>query len=186
MLVPACAVGGALLATELGERENVLVLARPVEVGHVLAVQDLRQIALAADVQAGSIAASAAPTVLGQPLAFSLPEGSLVTRSVLGASQVPEQGKSIAAVGLKPGQFPSGLSPGTTVAVLLAPGQGSSPAAVPEAATKSWTAVVVAVSGGQSEPLTVVSLQMSESDGRELSSAPAGQLNLLVIAGGNR
>ena len=132
------------------------------------------------------IVASAASTVVGQPLAFSLPEGSLITRSVLGAPQIPEQGKAIAAVGLKPGQFPPDLAPGTTVAVLLAPGQGTSANSVAELAPKSWTAVVLGVTGRETEQTTVVSLRMSESDGRALSSAPAGHLSLLAIAGGNR
>lgn len=179
MLVPACGVGGAVLATELGDRDSVLALARPVAAGQVLAAQDLRQVALAAGSELDVIVASAASTVVGQPLAFSLPQGSLVTRSVLGAPQVPEQGKAIAAVALKAGQFPPDLSPGTTVAVLLTPGQG-------EATPKSWTAVVLGVSGRANEQTAVVSLRMSESDGRALSSAPAGQLSLLAIAGGNR
>lgn len=182
MLVPACGVGGAVLATELGDRDSVLALARPVAAGQVLAAQDLRQVAVAAGSEMDVIVASAASTVVGQPLAFSLPQGSLVTRSVLGAPQVPEQGKAIAAVGLKPGQFPPDLSPGTTVAVLLTPGQGTSAESTP----KSWTAVVLGVTGRANEQTTVVSLRMSESDGRALSSAPAGQVNLLAIAGGNR
>lgn len=181
MLIPACGVGGAILATELGDRESVLALARPVAAGQVLVAQDLRQIALAVDSELDVVVASAAATALGQPAAFSLPEGTLVTRSVLGAPQVPEQGKAIAGVALKPGQFPPDLSAGTTVAVLLAPGQGT-----PDTAPKSWTAVVLGVSGRENEQTTVVSLRMSESDGRALSSAPAGQLSLLAIAGGNR
>lgn len=186
MLVPACGVGGAILAAELGGRESVLALARPVAAGQILAAQDLRQVAWAADSEMDVVAASAASTVVGQPLAFSLPKGSLVTRSVLGAPQVPEQGKAIAAVGLKSGQFPPDLSPGTTVAVLLAPGQGTSASSVAESAPKSWTAVVLGVTGRENEQTTVVSLRMSESDGRALSSAPAGQLSLLAIAGGIR
>jgi hypothetical protein len=186
MLIPACGVGGAILATELGDRNSVLALARPVAAGQVLAAQDLRQVALAADSEMDVIVASAASTVVGQPLAFSLPQGSLITRSVLGAPQIPEQGKAIAAVGLKPGQFPPDLAPGTTVAVLLTPGQGAPPSSVAEPAPKSWTAVVLGVTGRENEQTTVVSLRMSESDGRALSSAPAGQLSLLAIAGGNR
>ena len=178
MLVPACGVGAAVLAAELGDREHVLVLARPVGAGHLLAAQDLREIELAADSKVGAVSASAAATVVGQPLAFSLPEGALVTRSVLGSPQVPEQGEAIAAIGLKSGQFPPELSPGSSVAVLLGQAQ--------EAATKSWNAVVLNVSGRENEQTTVVSLRVSESDGRALSSAPSGQLSLLVIAGGDR
>lgn len=181
VLIPACGFGGAVLATELGDRESVLALARPVAAGQVLAAQDLRPIAVAVDVGMDVIVASAAPMTVGQPFAYSLPEGTLVTRSMLGAPQIPEQGKAIAAVGLKPGQFPSDLGAGTTVAVLLASGQGA-----PDVAAKSWTAVVLGVSGRENEQVTVVSLRMSESDGRALLLAPTGQVSLLAIAGGNR
>ncbi|MEV6236750.1 SAF domain-containing protein [Lentzea sp. NPDC051838] len=181
VLIPACGVGGAVLATQLGERESVLALARPVAAGQVLVAQDLRPIAVAMDSEVDVVVASAASTAVGQPVAFSLPEGTLVTRSVLGAPQVPEQGKAIAAVGLKPGQFPPDLSAGTTVAVFLAPAQG-----IPDLGPKSWTAVVLGVFGRETEQTTVVSLRMSESDGRALSSAPAGHVSLLAIAGGNR
>lgn len=181
VLIPACGFGGAVLAAELGDRESVLALARPVTAGQVLAAQDLRPIAVAVDVGMDVIVASAAPTTVGLPLAYSLPEGTLVTRSMLGAPQIPEQGKATAAVGLKPGQFPPDLSAGTTVAVLLAPGQGT-----PDVAAKSWTAVVLGVSGRENEQTTVVSLRMSETDGRALLLAPAGQVSLLAIAGGNR
>lgn len=181
VLIPACGVGGAILATELGDRVSVLALARPVEAGQVLANQDLRHVAIAAGGEMEVVAASASSTVVGQPLAFTLPEGTLVTRSVLGTAQVPRQGNAIAAVSLKPGQFPPGLSPGTTVAVLLAPGQGT-----PDTPPKSWTAVVLDVTARENEQAAVVSLRMSELDGRALLSAPAGQLSLLTIAGGNR
>ncbi|MET9634685.1 hypothetical protein ABZX92_45320 [Lentzea sp. NPDC006480] len=154
------------------------MLSRPVGAGQLLAAQDLRQVALAADEKMGVIAASAASTVVGQPLAFSLPEGSLVTRSVLGSPRVPEQGEAIAAVGLKSGQFPPDLSPGSSVAVLLGQAQELTP--------KSWNAVVLDVSRRENDQTTVVSLCMSELDGRALSSAPSGQLSLLVIAGGDR
>ncbi|MGI5506461.1 SAF domain-containing protein [Lentzea sp. CA-135723] len=181
VLVPGCGFAGAVLATELGDRQSVLSLARPVAAGQVLVAQDLRPIAVAVDMGTDVVVASAAPTAVGQPLAYSLPAGTLVTRSMLGTAQIPEQGKAIAAVGLKPGQFPPDLAAGTTVAVLLAPGQGT-----PEGVAKSWIAVVLGVSGRENEQTTVVSLRMSEADGRALLLAPAGQVSLLAVAGGNR
>lgn len=182
LLVVACAAGGVLTGMQLGDRENVLALARPVPVGQVLTAQDLKQVSVAADSGLDVLPASAASTVVGQPISYSLPAGSLVTRSVLGAPQTPAVGKAIAAVGLKPGQFPPDLTSGTRVAVLVTPEQSTTA----NERTSAWTAVVTGIASGETEQVTVVSLQLSDPDARELASAPAGQLSLVVIAGGGR
>lgn len=185
LLVVVCAAGGVFTGMQLGDRESVLALARAVAVGHILTAQDLKEVSMAADSGMDVMPASSASTVVGQPVAFSMPAGSLVTRSVLGAPQVPAQGEAIAAVGLKPGQFPPDLSPGTTVAVLTTPGQGTT-TGPSNGQTSSWTAVVTGIATRETEQTTVISLQLSESDARALASAPAGQLSLVAIAGGGR
>jgi hypothetical protein len=183
LLVVVCAGGGVLAGLQLGNRETVLALSRPVTVGQLLSTKDLRQVSMSADSGLDMVAASAASTVVGQPVAFNLPAGSLVTRAILGSPQVPAQGKAIAAVGLKPGQFPPDLAPGTTVAVLTTPA-----ATVTSGATilpsSSWTAVVTGVAPQANDQTTVVSLQLSDSDARALASAPAGQLSVVTISGG--
>jgi len=180
LLVVACAGGGVLTSMQLGNRENVLALARPVPVGEVLTAQDLKEVSVAADSGLDVLPASAVSSVVGQPIAYSLPAGSLVTRSVLGAPQMPADGKAIAAVGLKPGQFPPELTPGTRVAVLVTPDQNTN------GRMSAWTAVVTGITVGETEQVTVVSLQLSDPDARELASASAGQLSLVAIAGGGR
>ena len=185
LLVAVCSAGGVFAGMQLGDRESVVALARAVAVGQLLEVQDLKQVSMAVDSGMDVLPASAASTVVGRPVAFSLPVGALVTRSVLGVPQVPAPGRGVAAVGLKHGQFPPDLAPGTTVAVLATPGQ--SPAVgTPVGQTSSWTAVVAGVAARETEQITVVSLQLAESDARALASAPAGQLSLVVIAGGGR
>ena len=185
LLVAVCSAGGVFAGMQLGDRESVVALARAVAVGQLLEAQDLKQVSMAVDTGLDVLPASAASTVVGQPMAFSLPAGSLVTRSVLGVAQMPAPGNGVAAVGLKPGQFPPDLAPGTTVAVLATPGQ--SPAVgTPLGQTSSWTAVVAGVAARETEQITVVSLQLAESDARALASAPAGQLSLVAIAGGGR
>jgi hypothetical protein len=189
LLVVACSVGGVLAGMQLGNRESVLALARPVTVGQVLSDQDLKQVSMAADSGMDVILASGASTVVGRPVAFNLPAGSLVTRSVLGSPQVPAQGKAIAAVGLKSGQFPPDLTPGTTVLVLTTPQQGATVGATKDTQngqTSVWIAVVTGIASRETEQTTVVSLQLSESDARALASAPAGQLSVVAISGGGR
>jgi hypothetical protein len=185
LLIVVCAGGGVFTATQLAHRESVLVLARPVAVGQILSAQDLKQVSIAADSGMDVMPVSTASAVVGQPVAYSLPAGSLVTRSVLGSPHVPPPGEAIAAVGLKAGQFPPDLSPGTTVAVLTTPMQSVASGAA-SGQTSSWTAVVTGISPGRNDQTTVVSLQLSEPDARALASAPAGQLSLVAIAGGGR
>jgi hypothetical protein len=185
LLVVVCAAGGVFAGMQLGNRESVLALARPVAVGQVLTPQDIKQVSVASDSGMDLIPASESSAVQGEPLAFSLPVGSLITRTVLGAPQIPQPGKAIAAVGLKPGQFPPDLSPGTTVAVLATPGQGTT-AGTATGQTSSWTAVVTGVATRDTDQTAVVSLQLNDSDARALASAPAGQLSLVTIAGGGR
>ncbi|MFC0107920.1 SAF domain-containing protein [Kibdelosporangium aridum] len=187
LLVVACSAGGTLVGMQLGERESVLALARPVAVGQTLTAQDLKQVSMAVDSGMELVPASAASSVVGQPIAFSLPAGALVTRTVLGTPQIPVQGKAIAAVGLKPGQFPPDLSPGTTVAVLMTPGPGTETGAPSGSGqASSWTAVVTSLASRENDQTTVVSLQLSDPDARALASAPADQLSVVVIAGGER
>lgn len=187
LLVVVCAAGGVVAGMQLGQRESVLALARPVAVGDVVSAQDLKQVSIAVDSGMDVLPASSASSVVGQPIAYSLPAGSLLTRSELGSPQVPAQGKAIAAVGLKDGQFPPDLTPGTTVAVLTTPGLGAtSGTSTGSGQSSSWTAVVTAVSSNPNDQTTVVSLQLSESDARALASAPAGQLSLVAISGGGQ
>lgn len=186
LLVLGCAAGGVLAGMQLGDRERVLALARPVAVGQILSAQDLKQVGMPRDSGMDLMPASATSAVVGQPVSFSLPAGSLLSRSVLGAPLIPVPGKAIAAVGLKPGQFPPDLSVGTTVTVLTTR-QGTTPGiAAGTGQTSSWTAVVASVATRETEQTTVVSLQLSELDARALAAAPAGQLSLVAIAGGVR
>ncbi|MDX8143272.1 SAF domain-containing protein [Lentzea sp. BCCO 10_0061] len=187
LLVLVCAAGGVFTGMQLGDRETVLALARPVAVGQILSAQDLKQIGMPRNSGMDLMPAAATSAVVGQPMAFSLPAGSLLSRSVLGSPLIPVPGKAIAAVGLKPGQFPPDLSPGTTVTVLTTQGQNTTPRTATETGqTSSWTAVVAGVATRETEQTTVVSLQLPESDARALAAAPAGQLSLVVIAGGVR
>lgn len=183
LLVVVCVIGGVLAAMQLGSRETALALARPVVVGQILATQDLRQVSMATDSGMDVVPAAATSELVGQPVAFSMPAGSLVTRSILGSPQIPAQGKGISAVGLKPGQFPPDLSPGTTVVVLTA-STPSATAGTRNGQTSSWTAVVTGITARENEQTTVVSLQLSESDAQALAASPAGQLSVVAIRGG--
>jgi hypothetical protein len=177
VLVAVCSVAGVLGGMHLGDRESVLTLARSVAVGQALSRWDLEQVSMAADSGMELIPASAASTVVGRPVAFSLPAGSLLVRSMLGPARVLAQGKVIAAVGLKPGQFPPDLVPGTTVLVLAPPQQGQN---------SVWPAVVTGIASRDTELTTVLSLELTRSDARGLAASSMERLSVVAAPEGDR
>ncbi|GLZ37883.1 hypothetical protein [Actinokineospora sp. NBRC 105648] len=185
LLVLACTAAGVVVGTTVGDREQVLVLAGPVTVGHVLSSQDILQSSLAKGNDLGAIPADELPTVVGQPIAFSLPTGALLTRAVLGTPRVPPQGQAVVAVAVKPGQFPPDLSQGTRVAVIVIPGTNATGGTAPSAPL-SWSATVTDVQSKPNDQNTVVALLLNEADARGLASVPAGQITLLAVNGGER
>lgn len=189
VLVIAFAAAAVIVSMQLDNRQPVLVLARPVTVGHILSTQDFRQVAVSSDAGFEAVPAAESSTVVGRPVAFSLPAGAMVTRSLVGAPAIPTGGQAVAAVGLKAGQFPPALAPGARVAVLVSAGSsttassGSNSAqlAVPIA---QWTATVTDVGAGPDQQSTVVSLQLPEADARQLAIVPSGQIGLVALSGG--
>jgi hypothetical protein len=184
LLVLGCATGGVVAGTQLGQREAVLALARPVAVGQALTAQDVREVSMSAHSGLAVIPARSLSSVEGHPLAYSLPAGALLTRDVLGAAQVPPAGQAVAAVGLKAGQFPPGLQPGNRVTVVVAPG-GSAATSTSSSSpsTSSWSATVTAVQTDATAQTTVVALQMASSDARQLAAAPTGQVSVVEVNG---
>jgi hypothetical protein len=188
VLVAGCSVGGLVAGQVLGHRESVLVLARPVTAGHVLSAEDVRDVSVSADSGLAVVRASDELTVVGRQIAYGLPAGAVLTRDLLGTPQVPQPGQGVAAVGLKAGQFPPGLTPGTRVAVLVTPNNGTTTSATGVGApqTSQWIATVTAVVPDANNALTVVSLQLADADARALASAPSGQISVVAINGGGR
>ncbi|WP_053170647.1 SAF domain-containing protein [Streptomyces sp. SBT349] len=179
LLVVGCAVGGVVVAAEIGERETVLVLARPVTVGQEIAAADVRAVTMAVDPGIDVVSGDAVEDVAGRTAAYSLPAGTILTRGVLGDAQLPPPGQAFTAVPLAAGQFPPGLQPGHAVQVVA----GVTDDAIDGAgapAPASWAAVVTAV---QHDEGAVASLQMDADDSREMASWPAEALRLVVVAG---
>lgn len=179
LLVVVCTAGVVVTVARVGERTPVLVLARPVVVGQVLAPGDLRQVSVSADPGTDVLPADQTRAVVGRPVAYSLPAGTLLSRAALGAPQVPPPGQAVVAVAVAPGQFPPELGAGTTVSVIRIPSTGStspSPGA-------PWTAVVAAVTTASTQT-TVISLQLPAQGARQIAAIPSGQLSIVVEPAG--
>ncbi|MFG2943493.1 SAF domain-containing protein [Streptomyces sp. NPDC048282] len=171
-----------IVATRIGHQEPVLVLARPVAVGQVLSARDLREESVTAGRGLAFIPVRSRSSVEGRPVAYSLPAGTPLTTSLMGAARVPPAGQAVAAVGLKAGQFPPGVQSGNRVTVVVVPDNGNSTGST----STMWDASVTDVRSDATDQATVISLLMSEDDARRLASAPTGQISVVMVHGGAR
>lgn len=181
LLVAGCSAGGVVVAMQLGHRQQVLALARPVVVGQQLSARDLKEVSVPADTGLQILPAASRARVEGRPAAYSLPAGTLLTSALLGSARVPSAGQAEAAVGLKAGQFPPGLQPGNRVTVVVAPPADATSGTAPS--PLSWTGVVTGVRKDTTEQTTVVSIEMAQADAQALAAQPAGQISVVIVPG---
>ncbi|WP_234384679.1 SAF domain-containing protein [Streptomyces sp. MMG1121] len=114
------AVGFTLVAQTMGERAQVLVLARDVPAGQVLKPGDLRVVKVAAET--GVVPVTDRARVLGRQARVPLVAGSLLAPGQVGLSAVfPPKGFSQVALAVEPGGAPPDLARGERVAVLPGP-----------------------------------------------------------------
>lgn len=186
LLVLACVGGFVLISLNSGDRQAVLALARGVSVGHVLTTQDLRQVNVAVDPGVAVVGAGQAATVVGRPMATNLSAGALLTPDAVGGAAVPTDGQAIAALALKPGQFPAEVGPGVRVSVVFVPGQAGTASSPPVDGGTVWPAVVTSVTVPPNEQTTVVSVQLTEAAARQVAAVPAGQLSIVMLSSGGR
>jgi hypothetical protein len=188
LLVIACTATFLLISLNSGDRRPVLALARAVTVGQVLTAQDLRQVNVAVDPGVSVVDAGQAASVVGKTMSVSLPAGALLTPDAVGVPAVPVAGQAIASLSLKAGQFPPEIAPGARVSVVFVPAGAAGAATSPPASdtAAAWPAVVTSVTTAPDEQTTVVSVQLTEAAAREVAAIPAGQLSVVLLAGGER
>jgi hypothetical protein len=183
LLVVAGVAGVLITLVQVGQRSPVLVLARPLVVGQVLAAGDLRVVSMSADPGVDVVTADQARLVVGQPVGYSLPAGVVLSRAVLGAPRIPPVGQGVVAVAAAPGQFPPQLAPGTTVSIIHNARTGLP--ALPVLGGP-WTAVVCGIAPMASDQVTVISLMLPTQDARQVAAIPSGQLSIVAEAAGGR
>ncbi len=128
---------------------------------------------------------AAEPSVLGQPMAVSLPAGALLTRAEVGAAALPAPGQALLAVLVKPGQAPPDLAAGARVLLVLTPPAGGS-APAQSGPISDWAGTVTAVQQLDGEQGTVVVVQLPRAQAMQVAALPAGQLSVVATAGGGR
>lgn len=188
LLVVVCALAFAGGWARAGHRQPVLALARPVAAGHVITAADLQVVRVSAAGPVSLVPASARDQVAGSTAAASMPAGTLLAGSDIGAPP-PAAGQAQLGVAVKPGQYPPDLSPGQDVEVLATPASGGpgSPGGSP-AAVQAGQGVVVSVSPAPVLAATgqaVVELQLPRGAlPKVAAAAAAGQISLAMIPAG--
>ncbi len=192
LLVIVCVLGYAWGAVRLGDRVQVLAVARPVAAGQALTAADLRQVSAAQDPGVQLVPAAQADEVVGRAAVVPLLPGTLLTSSLVGEAAFPPAGKVAASLALKPGQYPQGLANGARVAVYVsATAGGEGPAAAANGSKSAGSthtrlqAVVLGVDlAGDGQGSSVITLLLDASDGARLAAAPAGGVVLMQTAPG--
>jgi hypothetical protein len=191
LLVVACALVFADGWVQAGHRQPVLALAQAVTVGQVITAADLQVVRVSADGSVSLVSASQEAGIVGSTAAASMPAGSLLTSSDIGAPP-PASGQVRLGIALKPGQYPPDLSAGQDVDVLATPSSGSSSSASGADGTAAALPVgqgvvlsVSAASASSSSGDTVVELQVSQDAMPDVAAVAAtGQISLATIAVG--
>ena len=123
LILLVSAVVGGQLALHKQPEATMVVLARPVSAGHVLAAADLSSTKMSAGT-VHAFASTDAGQLVGRRVAVSLPAGTLLSDALLSGADAPGPGQQVVAVALKPGAFPPALEVGRDVSVLQVPAAG--------------------------------------------------------------
>ncbi len=139
--VVVSAVGFTAVAQVVGQREEVLALARDVAAGQVLRAADLRVVQVATDT--GVVPLAERDSVLGKRARVPLVAGSLLAQRQVGTrAAFPPKGFAQVSLAVEPGGAPPDLTRGERVAVLPGP-----TGAVPKPEGQGVSAVVGTVTG---------------------------------------
>lgn len=191
LLVIVCVLAYAYGAVTLGDRVQVLAVARAVAAGQAFTAADLRPVSAAQDPNVLLIPADQAVQVVGRTAVVPLLPGTLLTPALVGDAAFPPAGKVTASVAVKPGQYPQGLAAGARVTVYVAvnpAGGGGQPAPAATSTPASSAparvqAVVLSVDlAGDGQGATVITLLLDSGDGARLAAAPAGGVVLMQTA----
>jgi flagella basal body P-ring formation protein FlgA len=129
LLILGCGAVGALLQLRSGERTDVIAVARTIQRGHRIIVDDLRRTRINLDAGIEAIPAAQADQVVGKVATTTLLPGMLVTPQALAAALTPPAGEAIVGLDLAGAQLPlpaDQLEPGVQVQLVRTPPRESS------------------------------------------------------------
>jgi Chaperone for flagella basal body P-ring formation len=187
LLVVGCALAFTDASLHLGSREEVLVVAQPLDAGQVLTTGDLRAVRVSTGGGLNAVLVGEESSVLGRRASVPLVAGAVLTTAEVGNAPPVGSGSDVVAVGLKAGSYPPDLAPGDRVQVVpVTTSASGSTGTVTSGSPVGATVVAVEPASADSDNPTVFSLQVSTSDADEVASlAAAGQASLIEVGAGS-
>jgi SAF domain len=186
-------VSAAVIATlyvRVGDREEVLAVARTVPVGQQLTAADLKRARISSDPGLRTIPVAAARQVIGQVAATTLLPGTLLSPDQLGPSQLPGSGQAIVGLDLKGAQMPLSaerLQPGAKVRIVATPAADGAQTG-PGNSAEGGRAVLVdqaevfSVDTVEARETVHVAVVLAQADvAKVLRAGAAGQVGLAVL-----
>lgn len=174
LIVAGAAVGGALyLAGD--SRTQVVVAARDIPVGAVIAVGDLTSGEMSGS-GVGAIAGADASRLLGQYATTRIPAGALLHADMVDPAPPPGEGRVAVGLALSAGQLPAAeLTPDRVVQVLQVPPASESAAGSTEAPVSTVLVDDALVLSVTSDPsgAWLVTVAVAEADAPAVAAAAA-------------
>jgi hypothetical protein len=166
-----CATGSAALMLAGRDTVQVVALARQVQAGQVLTVEDLRVAELGGN-GLSAMSADGLSSLVGQTVTATLPAGTLLNSSMLSTAPLPATGLQVVAVAVKPGGVPAEAVPGRDVMLLRVvttadPTRGAEPQVLVAKAR------VVSVRTEAANALVVLSVQVPQGAALPVAQASA-------------
>lgn len=186
-------VSAAVIVTlfvRVGDREEVLAVARTVPVGQQLTAADLKRARISSDPGLRTIPVAAARQVVGQVAATTLLPGTLLSPEQLGPSQLPGPGQAIVGLDLKGAQMPLSadrLQPGAKIQIVATPAADGAQTATGSGAGGDRTvlvdeAEVFSVDAVEARETVHVAVVLAQSDvAKVLRAGASGQVGLAVL-----
>jgi hypothetical protein len=181
-LIALCALLGAVLYSQAGERQQVLALATDIPAGHTIQRSDLKSVGVASEGPIASIKTQDARLVMGRVATSNLTAGTLLTESVVAPVDPPAPGQAIVGTALKRGQFPTSLRIGDVVLVVIGPSTASSTSQV--TATSDIRGTVTELGAfDETNGTATVSLRVESDDAAAVASAGSASNLALAVLG---
>lgn len=150
LLVLAAVVAALALYTRLGDRTDVLALARNVLAGEVISPGDLRVVSIATDDDIPTVAASERAMVIGQYARVRLAAGSLLVRDGFQPGPLVDPSRVLMSIEVPAGQVPFGLREQSRLVLVVTPSRATGGDQAPPILVE---ATVAAVPGNLAEAI---------------------------------
>jgi hypothetical protein len=178
------ALAAVWLVSSIGQRSDVVVMARDVPYGATMTADDLTTTAVSVDPSVSTVPAGDTADVIGQVAATTLSKGALLTHSDVTSQGVVRPGQVLVPLPLTVERVPAGgLTAGEAVLIVDAPPQGADPVV---GTPQSFQATVAQVGTPDINGMVVVDVVANAEDGRALAMrAATGRFALVLLPAGD-